>query len=516
MKIFAKTILCASLAAMTFSSCELDQYPEGSILEKESWESIEDVDKYYIGLLSAFRGVSGGANVYVTEVQSDLFNVTRNASSLNQEHKWEFTTSQFAGDNIWANNYALIRYANHLLDNIDRVGQNEENKDDEDVQAYLNEYKGTCHLARAYAYANMLPRYCVNYENEAQAEQAFGLPKVETVDLDYKPHRGTLKATFDNVFKELDLAEELLTSEGGIDEPGLDVVTAVRARVCLMHKDYDEAIKLCQKLMKNYDLVDDANSFKAIWTSDKGSEIIFQPSFSIYERGGSYNPVFISYSDAQSAWTPYFLPTQGLIDMYTDRDFRKDAYFTQVKVKAQTDEQNRVWMFNKYPGNPAYLYSNEYSQITGVPLGSFNQVKAIRLAEFYLIAAEAALFKANPDEDLAKKYLLELRECRGLTRNSDKKVVNEASGDDLVKVMKDEWIREMVGEGFRLDCLKRWHDGFTRMTPQEFNNNILNRELHTVELTVDADNPRFLWEIPRQDQQANENLKGENNWNFTY
>lgn len=504
--LITKTMLCVSFAALALTSCELDQNPVGSIREDEAWEKVTDADKFYIGLLSALRGVSGGSNVYVTEAQADLFNITLNASSLNQEHKWTFTTQQFAGDNIWASNYGLIGSANYILDNINRIPA------DEDEKEYLQTYVGVCHMARAYAYINMLPRYCVNYENEEQAATAYGLSIVENVDIKAKPARASLKETYEYIFNELDLAESLIYDEGTLDEPGLDLLTALRARACLLHKDYDKAIECCDVLIDAYPLIDNESNFSKMWSDDTGSEIIYQPSFSIYERGGSYNPVFISYSDKDKAYEPYFLPSQGLLDLYSARDYRKDVYFTQVTVQALTNRADRVWMFNKYPGNSQYLYQGETSG--NILLVNCNQVKAVRVAEMYLIAAESCLFKAQPDEEKAKEYLNALRAARGLERKSDQIT---STGAELVQDMKNEWVRELVGEGFRLDCLKRWGDPMQRMKEQQFKNvKLLNDEPGCLGFKAEANDMRFLWEIPTQELQANENIKDQRNWNVTF
>jgi hypothetical protein len=140
----------------------------------------------------------------------------------------------------------------------------------------------------------------------------------------------------------------------------------------------------------------------------------------------------------------------------------------------------------------------------------YNAPKVFRTAEMYLIAAEAALFKATPDEVAAQRYLNTLRVARGASET-------QKSGALLVQEMKDEWAREMVGEGFRLDCLKRWGDGIKRLAPQKslVGANVLRNADPTLstELNVAANDARYykmVWEIPSNDLQTNKNLVG--NW----
>ena len=117
----------------------------------------------------------------------------------------------------------------------------------------------------------------------------------------------------------------------------------------------------------------------------------------------------------------------------------------------------------------------------------------------YLIAAEAQ-YNLNQTEG---GFLNELRQKRGAS-------AIKATGEALFQEIKNEWAREMCGEGFRLDCLKRWEKGFSRMPAQQLEDGFLNKQPGSQNLTVDADNFRFVWEIPAQDLQANKNL--ETNW----
>lgn len=87
--------------------------------------------------------------------------------------------------------------------------------------------------------------------------------------------------------------------------------------------------------------------------------------------------------------------------------------------------------------------------------------------------------------------------------------LNNKSGDELFKSIKEEWIREYIGEGMRLNDLKRWHDGFQRHDPQDLN--ILSIGTGMESLNINSENQKFVWEIPANDQNANSNLSP--NWN---
>lgn len=485
-KYILRSALAAALLLPTVSSCELDQFPRGSLTQETSWETVNDATNYYVGLLSNLRSVIGGSQFYVPEIQTDLFNI-QVSSALNREHEWTFNTSAFAGDSRWSGSYQLISNANNIINNIDKI-----QVETEEDQLYLDNIKGAAYFARAYAYANMVVRYCKDYEPTTAANE-LGLPLVETVDVNAKPNRSSLEATYQLIMKDITNAHQYMKSAGNTTEPGTDALTALEARMDLYMHKYDEAIDKAQSLMAKYPLINNEVSFATMWTNDTGTEIIYQPYQDLNERVTSYAGPYINYNSATRAYNPYFFPTQGLIDMYEESDYRKSTYFSLQAVSANT-VRDRGYIFTKFPGNAALRQSET---------DFYNMSKAFRSAELYLIAAEAELMKDNKDEGAALGYLNTLRQNRGASALS-------STGDQLVQDMKDEWVREMVGEGFRLDCLKRWHDGFTRKTPQAFTQNILSEGSTTTELTISADNEKFVWEIPLQDLQANPNL--QRNW----
>ncbi len=499
-KYIFKTVLSLVLALPLMTACEMDQYPDGTIPSEEAWQNMSDAENFYIGLKAALRGDVGGARAYVSEVQSDLFNAKVGTASLNRVHEWSFSTGQFDGDGMWSGNYGLISVANNIINNIDKVVPA-----DEKEQTRIDEIKGASYFCRAFAYSCMVPRYCVNYD-AATAGDALGLPLVTEVDVNAKPSRASLQATYDFILQDIAEAERLLSDNAGRDEPNKDALTALKARVYLNMKKYDEAIAAATSLFNKYPLTE-ADEYENLWFGDEGTEIILQPTMTSDERSGSFATVFMSFDTANGdandpVWQPYFLPTQGLMNLYSPNDVR-NCFFLDTKISALGNVVSGK-IFYKYPGNPALRKGTETEQDTW-----YNMIKVFRTSEMYLIAAEASLFKEAPDEDAALNYLNTLREKRNATPL-------RSTGASLLRDMKEEWVREMVGEGFRLDCLKRWGDGITRKAPQNLPDGILisNPADQYQSLNIqpgDALYYKIIWELPSNDTQANGNL--QHNWN---
>ena len=198
----------------------------------------------------------------------------------------------------------------------------------------------------------------------------------------------------------------------------------------------------------------------------------------------------MSYSTATESFSPDFVPSQWVLDLYEDGDIRKDVFYRKDKITCLEVVTEDVYMLNKYPGNPALKKSTyEY----------YHMAKVFRSAEAYLIAAEASYM--NNDETNALKYLNDLRTQRGASEIA-------ATGTELFKEIKNEWIREFIGEGQRMNDIKRWHDGVQRSNPQQ--ESLVMTGSDYITLSKTADDMRIVWEIPNNDLNANSNLEG--NW----
>ena len=117
-KYIVKTILGAALALPVLTSCELDQFPEGTIPAEKAWETEQDASNFHIGLLASLRSLAGDGTKTVAEAQTDLFNMASSTDAFYQESDWTWTTNQFSGDGRWSGNYSLINTANYILDNV--------------------------------------------------------------------------------------------------------------------------------------------------------------------------------------------------------------------------------------------------------------------------------------------------------------------------------------------------------------------------------------------------------------
>ncbi|MBQ8580831.1 MAG: RagB/SusD family nutrient uptake outer membrane protein, partial [Alistipes sp.] len=142
----------------------------------------------------------------------------------------------------------------------------------------------------------------------------------------------------------------------------------------------------------------------------------------------------------------------------------------------------------KYFGNRDFISQYNIYQVS--------MPKLFRLAEQYLIRAEAYCRRANPDYNAAAKDLTTLRGARMSTASSV-----SLTAENYLETIADERVRELYMEGFRLWDLKRWGnlyrngEGFTRKQQT-------SSLKEGSSLRVKADNPLFTWPIPQHELES--------------
>lgn len=465
-----------------FAACNLDEFPSDKLPEDLAWQTVQDAVNFQKGCYAYFRSLNAGVHIYGSDVQSDLLNATIGyGNSGGDLYRWDFTSSQYDVKAKWDASYSLINNANKIISNIGGIEANA--TDDKDL-AKLATIKGEGYMFRAITYHNLALRFAKDFEPET-AENTLGLPLVKEYNLLGKPSRSSLKETYEFIKEDIKKARELLTTEGKQDAIyfTIDVIDAFEARVNLYMHDYKGALELAKKNVDKYPLIKDLEAYKTMWKNDESTEVIFK-AFRSVDEASSELSVYLRFNEKLKAFSPNFVPTQTLIDMFEENDIRKKGGFTLEKVSSKGDIFEDIILINKYPGNDALTnQANRY----------YNMVKVFRIAEQYLIASESAYLDKN--EGVAKEWLNKLRTARGASEVT-------ATGEELFKAIQNEWVIEFFGEGMRLDQLKRWHLGFKRGS---FQNGDLAIQIGR-DLEIAHDNMKFVWEVPDQDRAANPNI----------
>lgn len=484
--IYMKILKWATVAAAVFcmNSC-LEKLPGDFILEEEAMSTLADAEQTLTGIYSAYMSgaLYSGYLTLCPDIQADLvYAVQGNTNQYGTLWRWDIRSTNSEIEAVYASLYRIIGRCNFYLDQVNKL--RESLTDDEDIQ-YLDYYTGEVYCARALAYSELLKCFCKAYD-PATADSELGVVLADTYFGEKPAKRASLKESYEFVIRDLEKAEEMLDEENDYyDAPYFTNASAhaVHARLALYMQDWDAAISHSSTLIDSdaFALATARSYVNAnqtylqyLWTNDTSFENIWRIGYTVTSYGGAQGSVFLNFTNDYTYYYPDYVPAQWVLSLYGAGDMRYDAYF----ANAQTGYSHQLtWpLLIKYYGNEALMQNLIYH---------VNMPKPLRLAEQYLIRAEAYCEKGNFAQ--ASSDLTALR----MSRYSSGGNIS-VNGSNWRETISDERVRELYMEGFRLHDLKRWGKGFER-TPQS------QTQSEGSSMKIEAGNPLFVWPIPNHE-----------------
>ena len=408
--------------------------------------------------------------------------------------QWKIRSTNSEVEAVYASLYQVIANCNFYLDKIEGVMA--ATTDDTKLQT-LDIYTGEVYAIRALCYSELIKCYCKAYDPATAKDELGVVLRTTTIDPQPLP-RASLYDSYQQVLEDLAAAERLLDEDNDAYSSAFitrAMAYALHARVALYMQDWQSAIHYSTELIdsKNFALSsavtlysDGMTFFDYMWNYDVATEIIWRIGFTTTSYGGALGQQFLGFNNDYTYYYPDYVPAQWVLDLYSDSDMRYSSYFYTLQTGYNHGLQ---WpLLVKYYGNQDFI-NNAYIYHVVMP-------KPFRLAEQYLIRAEAYCRQQTPNYSAASKDLSALR----ATRISGGGSVS-LTADNFINQIADERVRELYMEGFRLHDIKRWGnlyrkgEGFTR-TPQS------NSLSEGSSLTIKANNPLFVWPIPKHELEA--------------
>uniref|UniRef100_UPI004056AEB5 RagB/SusD family nutrient uptake outer membrane protein n=1 Tax=Alistipes sp. TaxID=1872444 RepID=UPI004056AEB5 len=492
-----KVCAIAMVALLVATSC-LEKYPGGAIETSKSLKTYDDAVQFNTGIYAMLKSSSlyTGYLTTLPDVQTDLvYAVDGYSNQLGSFWLWQIRSTTSESEAVYANLYSVISNCNFFLENIGVV---KANTTDDNKLSDLDYFTGEVYAIRALAYSELIKLYCKAY-NPATAKEELGIVLRKHYSKPEEAKRASLYDSYEFVLEDLAKAEELLDSE--YDGYGAIYTTkamaeALHARVALYMQDWDTAVEYATKLIEserfalssvNNMISSSTSHFKHLWANDEGWEIIWQINLSPESYGGMLGSPFLGRNTDGVNYYPDYVPAQWVLNLYDANDLRYNAYFANAQT---AHSHGLVWpLLIKYAGNTSFI--NSYL------LYEVSMPKPFRLAEQYLIRAEAYCRQATPNYSAASADLTKLREARYVSGKGAMSV----TADNWLENIANERVRELYMEGHRLQDLKRWGDkynegkGFTR-TPQT------NSLKEGSSIKKSADDYMFVWPIPRHEVEA--------------
>ncbi|MBR1888023.1 MAG: RagB/SusD family nutrient uptake outer membrane protein, partial [Bacteroidales bacterium] len=433
------------------------------------------------------------------EVMMDGFNAVagfgNNYGAVHRSND-TFTSSDSDMLSWWGSHYVAIKNYNILIDAL-----NDEKNHLDGYTAVENETKGFCYVFRAFSYLQLVRHFAKAYD-PATAATDLGVPIVLHYDKEERPARSTVAQVYEQIKLDLTEAETLLSDmvgEIGSTVPTIDVVNLLWARYYLDIQDYANAASKAAALVdsKRYTLANSQSAMTKEFKQDAGTEPLMQLPANISTESPATNGIYTgihSVAGKGLCFAPLFIPTKTLLDLYETEDLRRNNWFSSDLYTVEINStywNSRVYVFTRYIGN------DDLSS-TGYPTAA-HFIKPFTIAEAYLIAAEA--YEQGGDRTNAQKYLNALQQARHGNSASF-----NTSGS--MRNIKKEWMKETVGQGLRMTCLKRWGDGFEGREPQTvaLNNSLVETGEFYEQRSLPAGSYQYVWPIPAREIATNKNL----------
>lgn len=394
MKINYKKILCLAFALGILVSCDdfLDVDSRENITEEDSGQVLDPVSfvNGIYGMMTEFDYAF--SYLGITEIISDNADKgsapSDSGGDKNLLDELTFTSTVGSVEAMWTNWYKTIGRATYSINYTEKFGLTDE--------AYKNRLIGEAKFLRAYNYFFLV--------------RAFGDVPLQHIDLVTRAPKAEVYA-----FIEQDLLEAIQVLPEKSEYASVDLGRATKgaakallAKVYLYEKNWQKAYDYANDVLGSgqYSLEAD---YAQLWrvNTENGVESIFE----VQARGESIAHGIQQYSETQGArgtsgWGWGFnTPSQNLLDAFNSEGdaIRRDA---TIIFAGETLYDGRI--VSAAVENPRYNEKAYSSANAGAGDGDKN-IRVLRLAEIYLIKAEAANELGNSSEALAALNVVRAR-----------------------------------------------------------------------------------------------------------
>lgn len=462
-----------SLVVSTFlAACSksfLERSPADALSANDALSTEGQLENALNGAYAFMRtvGLYGRDIPVIGDVHADnTFIETQNSGRYLQWYNYSVSSNDGNANAMWANAYVSIQRVNRILEATVTGGR-------------TDEIRAEAHAIRANLYFHLIRTFAKSYSEDPNAK---GVPLILTYDPNFLPDtRNSVSEVYDQIISDLQTAYADGPAYTNSARFSKYAAGGLLAKVYLNKGDYVNALASAEDVINNseFSLVS-ANNLVAYWDNSAprtdavetmfeiDADVVNNNQFDdlgrIYQNG--YNDIYASRS---------------LYDLYAATDKRKALMIDATTKSGASAVQ--VW---KFPNGANADRDN---------------LKVLRLAEVYLIAAEAAARKSPSDETKALDYLNELMAHR------DPSKVYASSGATLINDIITERRKELAFEGDRLYDLNRLKLPIARTA----NTGAIPAGPGNANLNIPYPDPKRISPIPQAEIQANPGLADDQN-----
>ena len=359
MKKYFKITLFA-LISLTLSCTDsfLELTPQQQVSDVDAIKNLEDLETSITGVYDEISGTYyyGRTLFMIPDVMADDVKQNAQANRLVDYAGHVQRVTDPDATNLWMGMYRANNALNNIINSDVTVAQ--------PSQANKNHIIGEAYALRALVYFDMVRLFAQHYKFTADASH-LGVPLILDFDPTRLPERNTVKEVYDQIISDMTMAISLMkptSRSGNSNTLSATAVKALLARTYLYKEDWSNAAAMATEVINaGYSLVSHAK-YLSLWNLDNNSESIFEISMTEADNVSGIAALYLAAGFGD------YLPSNDLVSLYQVGDARLNTFEVDLLLAGEFAPYRMI----KYPN-----------------INGYDNVKVIRLAEMYLIRAEA-------------------------------------------------------------------------------------------------------------------------------
>lgn len=417
------------LALLVFGCNTLDQEPQSQISTEAAFATPNSAQGTVNGMYNVLQDVYSWRVQLLPDVISDVSQQIDTWDALINLDEFSVTPDNSEIEDFYAILYKVVDISNSIIANVSNVPGLSD--------ALKNDYMGQAYAARGIAYFNLarfwggIPGVYGTLGVPIRTEPSIGINESSYAA------RATLDETYAQARQDLEAGLNLMPeTHSGIDLRAKLAKPAARAMLARLHlylKEYDKAADYATQVIgdANYSLV---KPYSDIFTKKNTEESIWELQYTVTDNSGLYNWYFPASAGARGGTALH------------------NAFYADISADPQ-DSRYKMTAARETTSKKTVYYPTKWATPN-----DDNNVQAIRIAEMYLIRAEARILGTTVDIAGAQADIDAIRDRAGLGPTT------AATVPDLMDEIMDQRKKEFFAEGHRWFDLIRTGRALTTLT----------------------------------------------------
>ena len=462
-KIIHISAVMLTVFSLVLSSCKkdfLDLKPYTALPVADALKSEADLQVALRGAYAGLRGVDifGRTIPVLGDIMGDnVYQSAQNTNRYTNYNQYVQNVTDANAQGLWQQGYNVILRCNNIINSPVAASAN------------VNQYKGEAYSIRALMYFHLVRFFAKPYTEDPNA---LGVPVVTVFDQNLKPGRSKVSEVYTLILADLTQAYTLMTQFINTSQFSKYAAKALEAKVYLTMGDMPKALTAANDVINNsgFTAVTTVN-YAAYWGNPTIGNTKLETLFEVSSDAvGNLAFDALGYIYNQSGYGD-MLASDDLANLYSATDVRKTAVM-QLGTRASLPS----WFVRKYINIAT----------------DRDDTKILRLADIYLIAAEASVATSETN---AKTFLNFVA-----TRRDASFTGYTSTGAALVNDIITERRKELAFEGDRFHDLNRLKQQINRST-----------NYPAAARTITYPFNKRLLPIPQVETDANPTIKAQQN-----